>query len=77
MKVVPLEPGFGAEIRGLDLIDVVSSDSAYRAGKALIAELIADATKETCTYLHCWRKGDVVLWDNRASMHRGRPWSEA
>ena len=43
-------------------------------GKALIAQLIADATKETYTYLHRWRTGDVVLWDNRASMHRGRPW---
>jgi alpha-ketoglutarate-dependent 2,4-dichlorophenoxyacetate dioxygenase len=21
-----------------------------------------------------WRKGDVVMWDNRATMHRGRPW---
>ena len=38
MKVVPLEPGFGAEIRGLDLIDVVSSDSAYRAMREVFEE---------------------------------------
>ena len=45
-------------------------------GKALIAQLIADATNETYTYLHRWRPGDVVMWDNRASMHRGRPWPD-
>jgi len=42
--------------------------------KALLAELIAEATRREVTYLHRWRQGDVVMWDNRATMHRGRPW---
>jgi alpha-ketoglutarate-dependent 2,4-dichlorophenoxyacetate dioxygenase len=42
--------------------------------KALLAELIAEATRPEVTYLHRWRAGDVVMWDNRATMHRGRPW---
>jgi alpha-ketoglutarate-dependent 2,4-dichlorophenoxyacetate dioxygenase len=42
--------------------------------KALLAKLIDDATKPEFTYLHKWRQGDVVMWDNRATMHRGRPW---
>ncbi|HEX7968006.1 MAG TPA: TauD/TfdA family dioxygenase [Stellaceae bacterium] len=42
--------------------------------KALLAELIAEATRPAVTYLHRWRAGDVVMWDNRATMHRGRPW---
>jgi len=42
--------------------------------KALLAELIAEATRSEFTYLHRWQPGDVVMWDNRASMHRGRPW---
>ena len=42
--------------------------------KALLAELIAEATRPEVTYLHRWRQGDVVMWDNRATMHRGRPW---
>ena len=42
--------------------------------KALLAELIAEATRRDFTYLHRWRAGDVVMWDNRATMHRGRPW---
>jgi len=43
-------------------------------GKALLAELIEGATRPAFTYLHRWRPGDVVMWDNRATMHRGRPW---
>ena len=31
MEVVGLGPGFAAELRGIDLIDVASSDSAYRS----------------------------------------------
>jgi alpha-ketoglutarate-dependent 2,4-dichlorophenoxyacetate dioxygenase len=44
------------------------------AGKKLIDELMAAATAPGTSYLHPWRKGDVVMWDNRATMHRGRPW---
>jgi alpha-ketoglutarate-dependent 2,4-dichlorophenoxyacetate dioxygenase len=51
-------------------IDGMSKDEAQR----LLAGLIDDATKPDFTYLHRWRAGDVVMWDNRATMHRGRPW---
>jgi alpha-ketoglutarate-dependent 2,4-dichlorophenoxyacetate dioxygenase len=44
------------------------------AGKALIDELMEAATAPGTSYLHQWRGGDVVMWDNRATMHRGRPW---
>jgi len=44
------------------------------AGKKLIDDLTAAATAPGTSYLHQWRKGDVVMWDNRATMHRGRPW---
>src|SRR6202048_2485542 len=44
------------------------------AEKKLIAELMAAATAPGTSYLHQWRSGDVVMWDNRATMHRGRPW---
>jgi alpha-ketoglutarate-dependent 2,4-dichlorophenoxyacetate dioxygenase len=44
------------------------------AGKQLIDELMALATAPGTSYLHQWRGGDVVMWDNRATMHRGRPW---
>jgi len=40
----------------------------------LLGELMDAATAPGRSYLHTWRKGDVVMWDNRATMHRGRPW---
>ena len=43
---------------------------------ALLDELIAFATAPGCTYLHAWAPGDVIMWDNRATMHRGRPWPD-
>ncbi len=44
------------------------------AGKKLIDELMDAATAPETSYVHSWRSGDVVIWDNRATMHRGRPW---
>jgi alpha-ketoglutarate-dependent 2,4-dichlorophenoxyacetate dioxygenase len=44
------------------------------AAKKLLAELMDAATAPGRSYVHAWRSGDVVMWDNRATMHRGRPW---
>jgi alpha-ketoglutarate-dependent 2,4-dichlorophenoxyacetate dioxygenase len=44
------------------------------AGAAWIDELTAAATVAGTSYTHAWKNGDVVMWDNRATMHRGRPW---
>jgi len=44
------------------------------AGLALIDELMQAATAPGTSYVHAWKSGDVVMWDNRATMHRGRPW---
>jgi alpha-ketoglutarate-dependent 2,4-dichlorophenoxyacetate dioxygenase len=45
-------------------------------GRALIEELIAFATQPQFVYRHCWNVGDLVMWDNRCTMHRGRPYDE-
>jgi len=44
------------------------------AAQKLLAELMDAATAPGSSYVHSWRDGDVVMWDNRATMHRGRPW---
>ncbi len=49
-------------------------DMDAAAGKKLIDELMAAATAPGTNYVHEWKSGDVVMWDNRATMHRGRPW---
>jgi taurine dioxygenase len=37
----------------------------------LIEELAAHSTQERNVYYHSWRVGDLLIWDERATMHRG------
>lgn len=41
---------------------------------ALLADLIAFCTQPRFVYSHAWAVGDVLLWDQRAVLHRGTPW---
>lgn len=41
-----------------------------RDGRALLDELLAHTTKSQFVYIHRWRKGDLVIWDNRCLLHR-------
>jgi alpha-ketoglutarate-dependent 2,4-dichlorophenoxyacetate dioxygenase len=43
-------------------------------GRALIEELIAFATQPQFVFQHHWQVNDLVMWDNRCTMHRGRPY---
>jgi alpha-ketoglutarate-dependent 2,4-dichlorophenoxyacetate dioxygenase len=40
-------------------------------GRALIEELVSHATQRQFIYTHRWRVRDLVIWDNRCTMHRG------
>ena len=42
--------------------------------RALLRELLEAATRPGLVYAHRWRAGDLVMWDNRCMLHRGRPW---
>ena len=46
-------------------------------GRLLLWDLTAHATQREFVYSHRWRVGDLVIWDNRCTMHRGRPHDEA
>lgn len=41
-------------------------------GRMLLRDLIEHATQPQFVYTHQWRVGDVVMWDNRCTMHRAR-----
>jgi taurine dioxygenase len=56
-----------AHIEGLDLAE----------SEALLDELWSYATREENAYRHNWRIGDVLMWDNRATMHRRDPFDAA
>jgi alpha-ketoglutarate-dependent 2,4-dichlorophenoxyacetate dioxygenase len=45
-------------------------------GRLLLRDLIEHATQPQFVYRHAWRVGDLVIWDNRATMHRGRPFDD-
>jgi alpha-ketoglutarate-dependent 2,4-dichlorophenoxyacetate dioxygenase len=46
-------------------------------GRLLLRDLIEFATQRRFVHSHVWRKGDLVIWDNRCTMHRGRPFDES
>ncbi len=44
--------------------------------ETLLAQLIEHATQRQFVYTHRWRVRDLVMWDNRCTMHRGRPFDD-
>jgi taurine dioxygenase len=45
----------------------MAKEEAWR----LIEELAAHSTQDRFVYYHSWRVGDVLMWDELATMHRG------
>ncbi len=45
-------------------------------GMMLLLDLMEHATQREFLYTHKWTAGDLVIWDNRCTMHRGRPFDE-
>lgn len=75
--------------RGIWTNPVNGRDAAYIASHACGVDGLADAeaqalidaiiqalTTEDAVYAHRWRVGDVLIWDERATLHRGAPWPE-
>ena len=44
--------------------------------RLLLRDLTEHATQPQFVYRHSWRVGDLVIWDNRATMHRGMPFDD-
>jgi alpha-ketoglutarate-dependent 2,4-dichlorophenoxyacetate dioxygenase len=45
-------------------------------GRLLLLDLIEHATQRHFVYHHRWRVGDLVIWDNRCTMHRACPFDD-
>ena len=52
------------EIRGM----------ATAPARMMLLDLLEHATQREFVYRHVWRPNDVVMWDNRCTLHRGRPY---
>jgi len=48
-----------------------------KEGRALLDELIAHAIQDKYVYRHVWAKDDVIMWDNRCTMHSVEPFDNA
>ena len=45
--------------------------------EALLDELWVHCTQGEFVYRHRWRAGDLIMWDNRCTMHRRDPFDKA
>jgi len=45
-------------------------------GRLLLRELTEHATQRQYIHAHQWRVGDLVIWDNRCTLHRGRRYDD-
>lgn len=46
------------------------------SSRALLRDLTAHACQQPRLWKHRWEPGDLVIWDNRAVLHRGHPWPD-
>jgi alpha-ketoglutarate-dependent 2,4-dichlorophenoxyacetate dioxygenase len=68
------ETGARALYVGSQVTSIRGLDDA--ASQALIDALVAHTTQDKFVYTHEWTVGELVIWDNRRALHRGRPWDE-
>ena len=47
---------------------------AHAEAQDFLNDLMEAVTTPDAIYSHAWRPGDVLIWDQRATMHRGTPW---
>ena len=70
--LVHVHPGSGRKVLYPSVhIDRVSGMTTPE-GRLLVAELLEHATQPQFVYTHTWQAGDYVMWDNRATLHRGK-----
>jgi alpha-ketoglutarate-dependent 2,4-dichlorophenoxyacetate dioxygenase len=75
-RLVHVHPGSGR--KALYLASHASHIVGWpvNAGRALLDDLMKFATQPQFVYRHHWQIGDLVIWDNLATMHRGTPFDD-
>ncbi|WP_028998231.1 TauD/TfdA dioxygenase family protein [Azohydromonas australica] len=70
--LVQTDPRSGRKILfvGIHCCEIVGMTTAE--GRMLIMDLLEHATQREFVYTHEWTPGDLVMWDNTATVHRGR-----
>ncbi|MBV8031673.1 MAG: TauD/TfdA family dioxygenase [Betaproteobacteria bacterium] len=75
-RLVRRHPGSGR--KSLYLASHIGAIRGWPRPEALmlVRELMEHATQPRFVYRHKWRVNDLVIWDNRCTMHRGRPYDD-
>jgi alpha-ketoglutarate-dependent 2,4-dichlorophenoxyacetate dioxygenase len=70
--IIDTHPGSGRKVLfvGVHARQIIGLSTAE--SRLLLADLLEHATQRERVYLHKWEVGDLVMWDNRATVHRGR-----
>lgn len=70
--LIDTHPGSGRQVLfvGVHARQIVGWPTAE--SRMLLLELLEHATQREFVYRHEWQVGDTVMWDNRATLHRGR-----
>ena len=70
--LVRVHPGSGRKVLfvGVHITHVLGM--TVPESRLLVSDLIEHATQRQFVYRHQWRPGDLVIWDNRCVIHRGR-----
>ena len=69
-RVVRTHPGSGRKTLYLAAHAMRIEDMPIPEGRILLKDLMEHATEPRFVYTHRWRVGDMVMWDNRCTMHR-------
>jgi alpha-ketoglutarate-dependent 2,4-dichlorophenoxyacetate dioxygenase len=70
--LVRTHPGSGRKLLWVETAVSRISGMSVAEGRALALELLEAATQRKHVYEHKWEVGDLVMWDNRSVLHRGR-----
>jgi len=71
--LVRVHPGSKRKLLWVGIHATHVTELTLAEGRMLLAELLEHATQREFVYRHLWQPGDSVMWDNRAVIHRGRP----
>lgn len=70
--LVRVHPGSGRKVLFVSSHARAIRDLTVADGRMLLLDLLEHATQREFVYRHRWQKNDLVIWDNRCTLHRGR-----
>ena len=73
--IVRRHPGSGRKLLFIGVHTRRVAGMTVAEGRVLLSDLLEHATQPRFVYRHAWKPGDLVIWDNRATLHRGRRWN--